>query len=38
MRFAIFMINKSIHNHPLKKFADKDQEVVVTLVETRDAK
>ena len=28
------MINKGINNHPLKKFGDKDQEVVVILVET----
>jgi hypothetical protein len=33
MGFAIFMINKSINNRPLKKFGDKDQEVVVILVE-----
>jgi hypothetical protein len=26
------MVNKSIHNHPLKKFGDKDQEVVAILV------
>ena len=27
------MINKGINNHPLKKFGEKDQEVVVILVE-----
>jgi hypothetical protein len=27
------MINEGINNHPLKKFGDKDQEVVVFLVE-----
>jgi len=32
MVFAIFMINVSCHNHPLKKFGDKDQEVVVIRV------
>jgi hypothetical protein len=26
------MVNKSVHNHPLKNFRDKDQEVVVILV------
>jgi hypothetical protein len=26
------MVNKSINNHPLKKFDDEDQEVVVILV------
>ena len=33
MGFAISMINEGINNHPLKKFGDKDQEVVVVLVE-----
>ena len=27
------MINEGINNHPLKMFGDKDQEVVVILVE-----
>ena len=27
------MINEGINNHPLKKFGDKDQEVVVILME-----
>ena len=27
------MINEGINNHPFKKFGDKDQEVVVILVE-----
>jgi hypothetical protein len=27
------MINKGINNHPLKKFGDTDQEVVVILME-----
>jgi hypothetical protein len=27
------MINIGIHNHPLEKFDDEDQEVVVILVE-----
>jgi hypothetical protein len=31
--FAIFVINKSINNHPLKKFDDEDHKVVVILVE-----
>ena len=34
MGFAIFVINKGINNHPLKKFGEKDQEVVVILVES----
>ena len=33
MGFAIFVINKGINNHPLKKFGEKDQEVVVILME-----
>ena len=33
MGFAIFVINKGINDHPLKRFGDKDQKVVVILVE-----
>jgi hypothetical protein len=33
MGFAVFVVNKSIDNHPLKKFGDKDQEMVAILVE-----
>ena len=38
MGFAILMINKSIDNHPLKKFGDEDQEMVAILVEARGPK
>ena len=29
MGFAIFVINVGIHNHPPKKFVNKDKEVMV---------
>jgi hypothetical protein len=32
------MIDMGIHNHPLKKFANKDQELVVILVGARGPK
>ena len=38
MRFAIFVVNKSIHNHPLKKFEDENQEGVAILVEVSGTK
>jgi len=38
MEFAILVINKSIHNHPLKKFGDEDQETVAILIEALGAK
>ena len=31
--FAKLVINKSIRNHPLEKFANKDKEEVMVLVE-----
>jgi len=33
MGFAKLVINKSIHNHPLEKFANEDKEEVIVLVE-----
>jgi hypothetical protein len=36
IEFAKFMVNESINNHPLKKFDDEDQEVVVILIEASD--
>ena len=38
MGFAVFVVNKSIDNHPLKKFGDEDQEVVGILVVARGTK
>jgi len=32
MRFAIFMINVSIKNHPLEKFENEDREMVLILI------
>jgi hypothetical protein len=32
MRSAIFMINECIHNHPSKKLANKDRDMVVVLM------
>jgi len=33
MGFAVFVVNKSIDNHPLKKSGDEDQEMVAILIE-----
>jgi hypothetical protein len=38
MRFAIFMINECIYNHPLKKFADENCELVGVLIGARGTK
>jgi len=38
MGFVKFVENKSIHDHPLEKFEDDGQEVVVILIERRDTK
>jgi hypothetical protein len=38
MRFTIFMIKECIHNHPLKKFANEDCELVGILIEARGTK
>jgi hypothetical protein len=32
MGFSILVIDESIHNHPLKKFVNEDQEAVMILI------
>jgi hypothetical protein len=38
MRFGVFIINIGIHNHPLEKFVNEDQDVVAILVGASGAK